>query len=73
VIKDDQQTCRTRCIDVTRQDQQYKARTTSIFNGDGNPPSSGQSISAPVRPKDVETTDRGSVISSRTVFTLNRY
>ena len=38
-----------------------------------NTPSSEQSISATGRPKDVETTDRCSVVSSRTLYTLNRY
>ena len=45
---------------------------TPDTNDDGTTPSSEQQKSATVGPKDVETTDRGSVISSRTDFTLNR-
>jgi len=46
---------------------------TPDTNDDDTTPSSEQENSATVGPKDVETTDRGSVISRRTVSTLERY
>jgi len=46
---------------------------TPDTNDDDTMPKSEQENSATVGPKDVETTDRGSVISRRTVSTLERY
>jgi len=61
------------CIDTARQDKRQVAVETPDTSDDDTTPSSEQSISATVGPKDVGTTDRCSVVSSCTLYTLNRY
>jgi len=64
VFKNKQQTFRTRYIDVAQPDKRCITTEAPDTNDDDTTPSSEQSIPATVGPKDVETTDRGSVISS---------